>query len=151
MVEEVQNKVAVEDRIDQSTLQSSMIEVVLFLIHRLMAIDLLIEEAAVAVMMMTIDDQWITVVDMKEEVKVVQKVASKTVMVVVVATVKESMMVIASIAVKRATLLSIAIFHLLDPEEVTIDTVKTIEKRELSTMFRDKQIPNICIPQKLRY
>ena len=122
--EEAQNKVAVEDKIDKNILLN-MTEVALFLIHSLMVIDLLTEEAVE--MTKTIEDQWTT--DTKEDV-VVQTVVSKTVVVE-----KELMMVTAITVVKRVILLSSVKHHLQDKEEVvTTDMAMTIERKDLSML-----------------
>jgi hypothetical protein len=123
--EEVQSKAAVEDKIDKNILLN-MTEVALFLIHSLMVIDLLIEEAAE--MMKMIEDQWIT--DTKEDVVVVQTVVSKTVVVE-----KELMMETAITVAKRVILLSSVKHHHQDKEEVvTTDMVMTIERKDLSML-----------------
>lgn len=122
--DEAQNKVAVEDKIDKNILLN-MTEVALFLIHSLMVIDLLTEEAVE--MTKTIEDQWTT--DTKEDV-VVQTVVSKTVVVE-----KELMMETAITVVKRVILLSSVKHHLQDKEEVvTTDMAMTIERKDLSML-----------------
>ena len=123
--EEVQSKAAAEDKIDKNILLS-MTEVALFLIHSLMVIDLLIEEAVE--MTKTIEDQWIT--DTKEDEVVVQMVVSKTVVVE-----KELMMETAITVAKRVILLSsVKHHHQVKEEVVTTDMVMTIEMKDLSML-----------------